>query len=194
MIQSKADYKYYLECDKVALRYSIKRPRPFTDEIWKFQRTMRLLEYWLNCKKGTRFGRMLLKQLYIYRGRKLGFAIPPNAFGPGLSIAHCGLIGINGSAKIGENCRIQTCVTIGATNGCKKSPQIGNNVFLGDGCKIIGDISIAEGVCIGANAVVVKDIVEPNTTWGGVPAKKISNNNSDSNIVKATEIVRKINE
>lgn len=34
--------------------------------------------------------------------------------------------------------------------------MIGNNVFLGTGCKVIGAISIANDVTIGANAVVVK--------------------------------------
>lgn len=49
---------------------------------------------------------------------------------------------------------------------------------------------IADGVCIGANAVVIKDILEPNITVGGIPARKISDNNSDKYIIKATEIAR----
>ena len=53
---------------------------------------------------------------------------------------------------------------------------------MGDGCKIIGNITIADNVAIGANAVVVKSITEPGTTWGGIPAKKISSNNSWSNL------------
>ena len=116
--------------------------------------------------------------------------IPLNVVGPGLSIAHIGPIQINARSKVGENCRIQTCVTLGATNGQSAAPQLGNNVFLGDGCKIIGGVTIADDVQIGANAVVVKSILEPGTTWGGVPAKKISNNSSSSNLIKATEIVR----
>ena len=121
---------------------------------------------------------------------RYGFHLPLNAIGPGLSIAHVGPIIINSRAKIGENCRIQTGVTLGATNGTTDAPQLGDNVFLGDGCKIIGGVTIADDVAIGANAVVVKSILEPGTTWGGVPAKKISNNSSGSNLVKATEIVK----
>lgn len=49
---------------------------------------------------------------------------------------------------------------------------------MGSGAKIIGDIRIADGVAIGANAVVVKSIIENNTTWAGVPARKVSNNAS----------------
>ena len=44
--------------------------------------------------------------------------------------------------------------------------------------KIIGDVTIANNVAIAANAVVVKSILEENTTWGGVPARKISDNGS----------------
>ena len=58
---------------------------------------------------------------------------------------------------------------MGTTNGSNRAPVLGNNIFLGDGCKIIGDISIANDVNIGANAVVVKSITEPKTSWGGYP-------------------------
>ena len=56
--------------------------------------------------------------------------------------------------------------------------MIGNNVFLASGCKIIGEVEITDNVAVGANAVVVKNIVEKGTTWVGVPAKKVSNNDS----------------
>ena len=59
---------------------------------------------------------------------------------------------------------------------------MGDNIFIGTGAKIIGEVTIADDVSIGANAVVVKSITEEGTTWGGVPAKKISNNNSHSNL------------
>ena len=65
-----------------------------------------------------------------------------------------------------------------------KAPKIGNNVFIATGAKIIGNITIADGVAIGANAVVVKDILEPNTSWGGVPARKLSDNGSEKYICK----------
>ena len=59
-------------------------------------------------------------------------------------------------------------------SGGGKSPQIGNNVYIGSGAKIIGDIKIASNTVIGAGAVVVKSIEEENTTWAGVPAKMIN--------------------
>lgn len=124
MIQSKKDYKYYLECDKIALGKKYKIPKLVGDEIWIFERLMRKAEFYKNCSK-TIIGKLYSKylQLKYYKKRiKLGFSIPLNVFGPGLSIAHYGTIVVNGNAKVGKNCRIQECTTIGATNGSKNAP------------------------------------------------------------------------
>lgn len=64
-------------------------------------------------------------------------------------------------------------MNLGATGGNSLSPIVGNNVFIGTGAKLIGGITVADGVSIAANAVVVKDILEPNTTWGGVRKKAL---------------------
>ena len=131
---------------------------------------------------------------YKYRlnqlGEKLTIKFEPNVFGPGLSIAHYGTIIINPNAHVGNNCRIHEGVTIGATNGSSNAPRIGDNCFIGSGAKIIGDITIGNNVAIGAGAVVVNDVGD-NVTIGGVPAKVISENDSSSNIIKATEKVQK---
>ena len=66
--------------------------------------------------------------------------------------------------------------------------SIGNNVYIGPGAKIIGKIDIGDGVVIGANAVVNKD-VPSGVTVGGIPAKVISNNNSDNHLIKATNLI-----
>ena len=136
MIQSKEDLKYYLECDRVALKINRRTPRIIGDLIWKYERLLRKAEYFQNCK-----GKCIFRYIFLYRlrklGLKLGFSIPLNAVGPGLSLAHPGTIIINSNSKIGENCRIQTGVTLGTTNGSNRAPVLGNNIFLGDGCKII---------------------------------------------------------
>lgn len=184
MIKSKEDYKYYLLCDKIALGKTKKYPRIIGDEIWKFQRLLRKTEYNKNCRNNF-FGKIYLIWLqYCYHKMriKLGFSIPLNVFGPGLSIAHFGTIVVNGNAKIGKNCRIQECTTIGATNGSTEAPIIGDNIFIGSGARIIGNIKIANNIAIGANAVVTKDFEEEGITIAGVPARKVSNNNSHSNL------------
>ena len=48
MIQTKADLKDYIKADKKQLGISRPFPRPFTDEIWKFEITLRKYEYWKN--------------------------------------------------------------------------------------------------------------------------------------------------
>lgn len=184
MISSKEEYKYYLYCDKIALGKEYKKPRFFKDEIWKFEILMRKAEYFVNCSNNfiTKLYSKFLKLLYHKKCLKLGFSIPLNVFGPGLSIAHYGTIVVNGNSRVGKNCRIQECTTIGATSGFSSSPQIGDNVFIGSGAKIIGNITIANDIAIGANALVNKSFEESGITIAGVPAKKISNNNSHSNL------------
>jgi serine O-acetyltransferase len=185
MIQSRKDLKEYLEQDKVALwSKGKKRPSLFGDDVWKFQILMRKTEYHLNCSR-TPFGRMIglcYKARFLRRSVRLGFGIPLNVFGPGLAIAHYGALVVNSKAKIGKNCRIHAMVVIGATDGSPNAPVIGDNVYIGSGAKIIGDIHIADNVAIGANAVVVKSIDEPGTTWAGVPARKISDKDSSRNL------------
>lgn len=114
---------------------------------------------------------------YHRLGVKLGFTIPLNVFDEGLSIAHYGTIVVNSNSVIGKNCRIQEGVNIGASGG-DKAPRIGDNVFIGTGAKIIGDVVIGDNIAIGANAVVTKSFVDNGITLAGVPAKIISHNDS----------------
>jgi len=185
MIESRKDLKDYLKQDQIALWCKgKKRPSRFGDEVWRFQILLRKTEYHINCSK-TPIGKiiaLMYKARFLKRSARLGFGIPLNVFGPGLSIAHYGALIVNSKAKIGRNCRIHAMVVIGATDGNPKAPVIGDNVYIGAGAKIIGDISIADNVAIGANAVVVKSIEEPGTTWAGVPARKISDKGSSKGL------------
>lgn len=180
MIETKEDLVYYLHEDKLALGKK-RKPKLIGDYIYKFQIELRYCEFY---KKKSKLNPFKIYHYIKYKtlSVRLGFSIPLCVFGPGLSIAHYGTIVVNPSAKIGKNCRLHECVTIGATNGDSRSAKIGDNVFIGSGARIIGNVSIASDVAIAANAVVVKNIDEPGTTWGGIPAKKISNNNSHDNI------------
>lgn len=185
MIKSKKDLLYYLECDKIALyKKDKRRPSLFSDEIWKFEIALRKYEYANNCLKGKIYllYKMFCRMRYHKYSIKLGMSIPINVFEEGLSIAHYGCIVVNSNARIGKNCRIQDCVTIGATNGSMMAPKIGNNVFLGSGARIIGNVEIYNDVCVGANSVVNKTIKEEGVTIAGVPAKKVSDNNSHLNL------------
>lgn len=188
MINSKKELRRYLEQDRLALnRQQDRRPRWLKDEIWKFEILLRKLEYDTNCRRGL-FGAAIRKYHSFRFHRlsvKLGFTIPINVFAEGLSIPHYGTIVVHGGAKIGRNCRLQEGVTIGATDGSHEAAVIGDNCYFGSGAKVIGAVKIADDVAVGAGAVVTRDITEPGTTWGGVPAKKISDKDSHSNLCKA---------
>ncbi|CDF79993.1 serine O-acetyltransferase [Formosa agariphila KMM 3901] len=181
MITSKKLYNLYLIADKKALNIS---SNSITDKLknslfpspnWKFQKLLRKLEYHNNCKnKGVyKIYYIYLKYKYRNLSQKLGFSIPINVFGPGLSIVHYGTIVVNSAAKVGKNCRIHVCTNIGASGGSSKAPQIGDNVYIAPGAKIYGDITIANNTAIGANAVVNKSFIEENMMIAGNPAKAI---------------------
>jgi len=195
MIQSKEDYKFYLKADRIALDMHRERPRLIGDDVWKFERLLRKAEYFGNCKKDA-VSRLYLNYIHykLYKlGLKLGFFIPPNVFGPGLSIAFwSGPILVNLKAKVGANCRISQCVTIGRTGGDSEEvpPKIGNNVFIGPGAVIVGSIEIADGIAIGANSFVNKSFKEPGITIAGSPARKVSDKAPKLSI-RATEIIEK---
>lgn len=191
MILNKTDYIKYLEQDAKALKIN---NEGFFNKImdvlspnliWKFEKLLRKVEYFKNCKNSG------ISKLYFYYLKykfkkisvKLGFSIPPNVFGPGLAIVHYGTIVINGNAKIGANCRMHACVNIGASGGEDEAPQLGDNVYIAPGAKIYGNISIANNTAIGANAVVNKSFNKENTVIAGVPAKVIGEVNI-SKIIK----------
>ena len=185
MIKTRSDYIRYLKSDAIALGKTRKRPQLFGDEIWKFERCLRKKEYYstfLGMKRVLFLVPLILNRFNFKRlSLKLGFSIPAGVFDEGLGIVHYGHIVVSDGAKIGKNCRIHEGVNIGATNGSEKAATIGDNVFISTGAKIIGEVTIADDVAIAANAVVVKSITEQGTTWGGIPAKKISDNDSHSN-------------
>lgn len=181
MISSRSDYLSYLEADRIALQKNLPiRFRPHKDPIWAFQQALRRFEYALNCNK-NRFYRTTAYIIYRMLGLLLNFSIPPNAFGPGLSIAHYGTIVVNSNARIGANCRIHVCVNIGAdARDGTKAPQIGDNCYIAPGAKIFGGITIGNNVAIGANAVVNKSFPEGNVSIGGIPARVISESGSEA--------------
>lgn len=94
---------------------------------------------------------------------------PETKIGAGFYIEHYGTIFIAPTTRIGRNCTIFQGVTIGADLGGHKAGVIGDNVIIGAGAKVIGDITVGNNVIIGANAVVIRD-VENNVVVAGVPA------------------------
>ncbi len=181
-ITSKEDYRLFLAADRFALgianptlKSRIKR-LIFPHYVWSFLKCMRMAEYYKNCKSSP-FSKVIFA-LIMMRFRKLslllGFDIPLNTCGPGLSIPHHGTIVVNHNAKIGTNCRLHVGTVIGASAGEEGAPNIGDNCYIGPGAKVFGDITLGDNIIIGANSVVNKSISESGIAIAGMPAKKIA--------------------
>ena len=201
MIRSEEDLRYYLEADRLALACPMLRPFTrrwladllFPEELWRFEILLRHVEYYSNREPSSalRPRTVLLNRIFHNASVKLGFSIPGNVFGPGLSIAHRGTIVVNSAARVGSNCRVHVCVNIGTDAGYSDmAPRIGDNVYIGPGAKIFGNITIANGCAVGANAVVNKSFLEPGSVIAGVPARKVGETDTGSILTKATEILK----
>lgn len=93
-------------------------------------------------------------------------------FGKGFVVMHPFGIVINSGVKGGDNIVVESGVVIGATRSGLpiEVPELGSNIFIGSGAKVLGGIKIGNNVKVGANAVVVKGVPD-NVTVVGVPAR-----------------------
>lgn len=102
-----------------------------------------------------------------------GIEIHPGAqIGRRFFIDHGMGVVIGETAIIGDDVLMYQGVTLGGTGleKGKRHPTIGNNVVIGGGAKVLGNITVGENSYIGANAVVIKD-VPANSTVVGVPGR-----------------------
>ena len=107
--------------------------------------------------------------------RVTGIDIHPGAtIGQGFFIDHGTGVVIGGTAIVGDGVTIYQGVTLGGTSlqRKKRHPTICDNVVVGSGAAVLGDITIGENVKIGANSVVVKD-VPANSTVVGIPGRVV---------------------
>lgn len=98
-----------------------------------------------------------------------GVEIHPGAkIGKNLFIDHGMGVVIGETAVIGNNCTIYQNATLGGTGKQhnKRHPTLGNNVVVGAGAKVLGNITIGNNVKIGANAIVLKDVPSDCTVVG----------------------------
>lgn len=102
-----------------------------------------------------------------------GIEIHPGArIGRRFFIDHGSGVVIGETSIIGNDVLLYQGVTLGGTGIVKgkRHPTIGNNVVVGAGAKVLGNITIGDNSYIGANAVVIKD-VPPNSTVVGIPGR-----------------------
>lgn len=110
-----------------------------------------------------RFGRIgipFAKLIHMILFDRYCIDIPFNThIGGGIYIPHLQGIVVNQFATIGNNCTVFHHVTIGASDPSKaEAPHIGDNVFIGAGAIILGDISIGDNAVIGAGSVITHDV------------------------------------
>lgn len=88
-----------------------------------------------------------------------GISIPAACtIGKGLRIHHFGGIIFHPTTRLGENCTLYHGVTIGDRGGSGGAAHVGNNVLIGAGAKLIGEVTIGDDSIIGANTVVTRDV------------------------------------
>jgi len=90
--------------------------------------------------------------------------------GSGFYIGHFGAIIIHGD--FGNNCSVGQAITIGSKGAGKSDgwPVLGDDVYIGAGAKVIGNIRVGNHVVIGANSVVLSDVPD-NSLVVGAPGK-----------------------
>ena len=115
---------------------------------------------------------LIYKLLYKFSQIITGIELPCEVrLGKNFVIDHFRGIVISGYASFGDNCRIRNGVVVGLRRVDEPCvPQIGDNVDIGAGAKVLGNIRIGNNVGIGANAVVLCDVPDDHVAYG-VPAR-----------------------
>jgi serine O-acetyltransferase len=125
------------------------------------------LSHWL-WRHGLRFLARLVSQLARFY---TGIEIHPGAeIGRRLFIDHGMGTVIGETAIVGDDVTLYQGVTLGGTGKekGKRHPTLGNNISIGSGAKLLGNITIGDNVRVGAGSVVLRN-VPANSTIVGVP-------------------------
>ena len=127
------------------------------------------IAHFLYCKKLYFLARLISQIARFFTGIEIH---PGAKIGRRLFIDHGMGIVIGETATVGDDCTIYHNSTLGGTgkHKQKRHPDLGNNVMVGSGSKVLGPIKIGNNVKIGANAVVLKDMPS-NCTVVGIPAQ-----------------------
>ena len=126
-------------------------------------------------KKNLLFLARLISQIARFL---TGIEIHPGAtLGEGILIDHGMGVVIGETAELGDRITIYHGTTLGGTGKekGKRHPTVGDNVVIGAGSKVLGNIKIGSNSKIGANSVVLHDVPE-GATVVGIPGKVVKIN------------------
>jgi len=131
------------------------------------------LAHWLYIRKIPIFPKILELLIFLLFNSRV---YSKTTIGNNSEFAYAGIgCVIHKDAIIGNDCLIGQGITIGGRGSRNGVPKIGDKVYLGAGCRILGPIEIGNNVIIGPNTVVIDDIPD-NSIAVGVPAKVIKTN------------------
>lgn len=172
-IQTKKLLRFYIMADRIMNGFPVKRtireivlPSPNV-KIIKFMLYMRKASYYKNIRTPNLLERLKgIWYSYLYQNLslRLNFSIGRDVFGYGLVIPHYGTIVVNGGCRAGNFCVLHTSTCIGGDN-----KVIGNALYLASGAKIMGDLSLGDGVTVASNSLV-NNSVGDNVLLAGLPA------------------------
>lgn len=147
-----ADVDWWVEClkdDQLARLDTATRFAFFTGALPEFRT---LVHYRL---RGASPLPVRLLMRWLYKGQE-GVIFEPDSVGPGCFIQH-GIATLVAAKSIGSRFYIHQQVTIGFTDETGP-PTIGDNVTVGAGALVLGNITIGDGAFIGAGALVLDDV------------------------------------
>lgn len=147
-----------------------KEPSAIVIYLYRILEEVSKIKLWFLRK----FLNIIFVPIYKFFSVFVGISLPRGCkIGNGFVIFHFGAIALNENVIIGKNCTLRQGVTIGNRKYLTDVPIIGDNVNIGAGAVIIGDIKIGNNVDIGANSVVLIDVPDNHIAVGN-PARIIS--------------------
>lgn len=175
MIATKRELQFYIKADRImnglptkrTLRERVHFFLPPPVKIIETLRYMRRASYYNGKKNPSVIDRLLGKWsslMYMITSMKLGFSIGSNVFGYGLVIPHYGTIVVNSGVRAGNYCVLHTSTCIGGSD-----KVIGDGLYLAAGAKIMGKLTLGDGVSVASNSLVNRS-AGSNVLLAGSPA------------------------
>ena len=131
-------------------------------------------EHWLWDHGAKSLARVISQITRFFTGVEIH---PAAQLGRRLFIDHAMGVVIGETTIVGDDCVLYQGVTLGGTGkeSGKRHPTLGNNVTVGAGAKVLGNIHLGNGVKVGGNSVVVKDVPD-DCTVVGIPGRVVRRN------------------